>query len=444
MIGSLTRLLSGTSLRGRSLRATALSLTQAGGYKFLQLVSNLILTRLLMPEAFGLMALVTVFVGGLAMVSDVGIRPSVIRSERSDEAIFQSTAWTLQIVRGVCMTLIAWVFAWPYAALYDQPVLAPMICVLAVSSSIIGFESIEVSMRQRRLAIGKVVAMHLLEKLLSIIVTIGLVWWTQSIWGLVFGALSGSAFKVALSLLMFPSPNHRLAWDRGVLHEILTFGRWILLGTFFTYLGGQGLSAIRGLLIDLDTLAFLVIAGQFGWMIGEFVAATVSGVAYPALAQIVRERPTELRHQLRRIRLAILLPTIPGFILLSIVAEPMIDLLYDPRYAQAGPFLALLALNGAFGTLTMVYQNAMTAQGNSRMPALISGVEVAMRIIATIAGFYLGGVIGMIIGHGLATLGGNLLSMTVARQSGFADLKTDFAAIGIIGLFYVLQLSGAV
>ena len=66
------------SLFARALRGGALT---AGSYAFtqaLRLASNLILTRLLFPEAFGLMALVSVVLVGLAMFSDVGIGPAAI------------------------------------------------------------------------------------------------------------------------------------------------------------------------------------------------------------------------------------------------------------------------------------------------------------------------------------------------------------------------------
>ena len=69
------------------------------------LASNLILTRLLFPEAFGLMALGSVVLVGLQMFSDAGIGPSIAQSPRGDDPEFLDTAWTAQVLRGVILWL---------------------------------------------------------------------------------------------------------------------------------------------------------------------------------------------------------------------------------------------------------------------------------------------------------------------------------------------------
>ena len=66
----------------------------------MRLASNLILTRILSPEDFGLMALVTSFLIGLAMFSDMGFGPSIMQSKRGDDPVFLDTIWTLKIIRG--------------------------------------------------------------------------------------------------------------------------------------------------------------------------------------------------------------------------------------------------------------------------------------------------------------------------------------------------------
>ena len=79
--------------------------------------SNLILTRLLFPEAFGLMSLVIVFIVGLHMFSDVGIGPSLVQSKRGDDPDFYNTVWTIQILRGLGLWLISVLVAWPASLL---------------------------------------------------------------------------------------------------------------------------------------------------------------------------------------------------------------------------------------------------------------------------------------------------------------------------------------
>ena len=120
-------LIQGDHSRARSMRATTLLTGAFGLSKIMQLGSNLVLTRLLFPEAFGMMALVFVFIGALNLMSDVGLLPSIIRSERGDTPEFLQTAWTIKVVRGFWIAGLAIVFAWPYAKFYDYDILFPLI-----------------------------------------------------------------------------------------------------------------------------------------------------------------------------------------------------------------------------------------------------------------------------------------------------------------------------
>ena len=69
--------------------------------------SNLVMTRLLVPDAFALMAIATVVMIGLTMFSDLGLKPIIIQSTRGNDAKFLNTAWTVQIIRGAFLWLIA-------------------------------------------------------------------------------------------------------------------------------------------------------------------------------------------------------------------------------------------------------------------------------------------------------------------------------------------------
>ena len=71
-----------------------------GSSQIIRLGSNLVLARLLFPEAFGIMSLVTVVMQGLTMISDLGVGPSIIHSKRGDDPNFLNTAWTIQVIRG--------------------------------------------------------------------------------------------------------------------------------------------------------------------------------------------------------------------------------------------------------------------------------------------------------------------------------------------------------
>ena len=93
------------TLGARALRSSFLAVGSYGAQQALRLASNLILTRLLFPEAFGMMALVFMVIQGLNMFSDAGVSPAIMQSKRGDDPRFLNTAWTLKVGRGVILWL---------------------------------------------------------------------------------------------------------------------------------------------------------------------------------------------------------------------------------------------------------------------------------------------------------------------------------------------------
>ena len=126
MIARARSMLSDGGLAGRAMRSTLFSLAGFGGENVLRLAGNLVLTRLLFPEAFGMMALVTVLMNGLGMFSDIGLRSSIIQNERGADPVFLNTAWTIQIARGALLFVITWFLATPVSDFYGDPRLENM------------------------------------------------------------------------------------------------------------------------------------------------------------------------------------------------------------------------------------------------------------------------------------------------------------------------------
>ena len=77
----------------------------------LRLATNIVISRLLAPDAFGLMAVVVVLMVALALFSDLGINRSVIQSPRGHEPAFLDTAWSVQVLRGAAMAGVSLLLA---------------------------------------------------------------------------------------------------------------------------------------------------------------------------------------------------------------------------------------------------------------------------------------------------------------------------------------------
>lgn len=221
----------GDGLRSRALRGTAISLGGTGGQQMLRLISNLILTRLLFPEAFGLMALVQTFMTGLQMFSDIGIRPSIVQNKRGEDPAFLNTAWMIQIGRGVVLWLGACALAWPLAGFYNEPQITWLLPVVGINALIAGFTSTKTAVAGRNLRLGRQTVIGLVSQAVGLVVMIGLALIWPSVWSLVVGGLVSSLIGVVASHRFMPGIPNRLQWDASAARDLVSFGRFIFVST---------------------------------------------------------------------------------------------------------------------------------------------------------------------------------------------------------------------
>jgi O-antigen/teichoic acid export membrane protein len=213
-------------LAGKASTSAAWTILSHGGGQIVRLASNLIVTRLLFAEYFGLMALVNVFLLGLELFSDIGIGPALVQSKR-DDPDFVNTVWTLQVVRGLALCSIAMFLAVPFADFYEQPVLVSLIRVTALSAVIQGFASPAIFTQMRELRLKRPEILQFGTQVVGAVVTVAVAGVTRSIWSLVVGGIVSSMLRTVLSHVWLPGIRSRFRFDREAARYVRSFGSWI-------------------------------------------------------------------------------------------------------------------------------------------------------------------------------------------------------------------------
>jgi len=242
----------GDGLLARALRSLALTVAGFGGAQVLRLASNLILARLLFPEAFGLMAIVSVVIQGLMQFSDVGVSPAIMQSKRGDDPAFLNTAWTIQALRGVGLWLVACALAWPVAVIYDEPLLLQLLPVAGLSLLITGFNPTALDTAKRHLRWGRVTVIEFAVQITGIVAAVALAWWWHSVWALVVSGVLSAGVALVLFWLFLPGASNRMGWERLAASELISFGKWIFLSTICGFLFNQADKLILGKYLSFD------------------------------------------------------------------------------------------------------------------------------------------------------------------------------------------------
>lgn len=422
-----------SSLRSRALHSGTWIGAGFALQKGLQLASNLILTRLLFPEAFGLMALATVFLVGLAMFSDIGLRPSIIRDPRN-EADFLNTAWTIQIVRGLLLCIIGATIAYPISLFYGQPILFPLLAVLSTTAAISGFASIGLATAERGLDFRRITTIQVLGQIASIGLLIVLAYFWRSVWALAVANVISTGVIVAIGYAILPKHQHRLKLDPVSVKSLVNFGRWVLLSTVATFLGGEGLKAIQGGLISPAEFGVLAIGYTIAAIPNDLATRLSNSIGLPVLAETYRNAPKNARsilHALRKRTLAVSFAMFAGVIL---SAEPVIAFLYDSRYHSAGTYVVALSFANGIAAVGLGYTSAILAIGKGSSYFCIMAAFAVLRIAGVVLGFESYGIVGMLYGIGIANLFATGLIWTVAYRVRLLDIQLDLSILFVLAL----------
>jgi len=347
LAGLVTSFARADSLKMKAIRGSLWTLLGYGASQALRLASNLVLTRLLFPAAFGQMAIVNVFVQGLQMFSDIGIGSSIVRHKRGEDPVFLNTVWTIQIIRGVILWAVTCALAGPTALLYGKPELAPFIVVAGLGAAISGLNSTSLFTLSRRLSVGRLTLFDLATQMLGIAAMIAWALASPSVWALVVGGLVTAVVRAVWSHRLSAHGN-RPAWDAEARAELLSFGRVVFLSTGVLFLANQSDRMILGKYVSMEALGVYSVAWTLS-RLGTNIAQTVMGrVLFPALSKLYREDPEGAAFHYQRLRIVVDAVTVLGALVLLAAGPMLVRLLYDERYHEAGWMLQILALQSAF------------------------------------------------------------------------------------------------
>lgn len=424
-------------MRGSAVTAFAFLVAQV-----LRLASNLILTRLLAPEAFGLMALVSMVLIGLALFSDMGIGPSIAQNPRGDDPDYLNTAWTIQVIRGALLFLVASALAVPAAWFYDAPQLAVLLPVGAVGLLIGGFIPTRVDSANRHLMLERVVFLDLAVQVATLVAMIALAWATGSVWALVIGGVLTPLLRIPLVLRFLPGQVNRFRWEREAAHDLIHFGKWIFLSTVGGFFLLQGDRAILGAHLTLTELGIYNIGAflaTFPILLGQAVTGRVLIPLYreardPAGGAAVRARLMQLRYGLTAVLVALLA-------LLAFGGVPIVALLYRAEYHEAGAIAVALSCVLMPQAIGLSYDQSALAAGDSKRFFFVTFARAVLQTGFFLIGAMTWGLAGALIGQAVAILLAHPLLAWLAWRNGVWDARHDALYVVLVAVLVILALS---
>lgn len=431
-----------TTLKQRVLRAGGWSFAGYGLSQAIRFGSNLVMTRLLVPEMFGVMAIATLVMIGLAMFSDFGLGLNVVQSKRGNDAAFLNTAWVIQILRGVLLWFFALgvsllvVFAnrigmVPADSVYAEPSLPYVIAVLSTSAVIMGFASTKLFEASRNLLLGRVTRLEIGAQVAGLLCMISWAAFDRSIWALVAGSICSTLVKAILSHVWLPGVANGWQWDDTAFREIVHFGKWIFVSSILGFLANSGDRLLLGGLVSTTVLGVYVIAFLIFNTVEQVLTKIIADVSFPALSEVARERPADLKSNYYRFHVVIASFAYFCSGILMISGQVLIDLLYDRRYSQAGWMLEILAAALLIVPVHVATQCFM-ALGMPRLISHLGAIRLVTLFLITPIGFHFFGLPGALWGIVLSYFSYLPTTIFYKVKYGLFDLRKELFLLPVV------------
>lgn len=404
--------------------------------QFLRLASNLILARLLMPEAFGLMAIVTIIMVGLDMFTDVGLNTSLVQNRHGDNQAFINTAWTIKIIRGFVIAAILLAIGSPVAEFYNEPQISEVIPYLASCAILAGLSSAAPSVAHRNLWLGRLTVMTISAQVCSIVVMVTWAWFSPTVWALVAGYVTSNIVSAILSHCIFPNCRMAFLFDRRMALEIINFGKWVFLTSILVFLAGQLDRMTLAKLTTLDIVGLYSIGFMWAYLPLHIATVWSSNIILPLASRELRDtspRKQFLINYRRVLVFTMLLVCIVEFATLHF----LFSYLYNSEYKGAIWFFDILL----FGTVVRVWDESYRvfnlSAGNPVYTALGSFLSIVIFGLAVFPLFRSFGAYGVAIAYAASQFGSVAAGFLGARKVQLSDAKSDAAGLSLVMILAV-------
>lgn len=422
--------------RGRLWRSGAWLVGSNLSAQAMRLAGNLVLTRLLIPDDFGLMAAVNTLYFALLMFSDLGVWQSVVKSPHAQDPRYLGTAWSVQLLRGALLGLVVLALAlglhgaqlagWPTpGTVYADARLPGLMAVFSLCAWLQGAESMKLALAQRALKTDTLARMDLTVQLLALATMMGLACWTHSVWALMMGTLLGQALRTLFSHAWLPGTTQRPAWDKSHVRELLGFGQWIMLSSVVGFLAAHGEKVLLAGALGATKFGQFSLAGNLLVALMGVVGSVNARLIFPAFSQALREGSNAAVASVYG-RVQRLLDAVLGSVsgLLFMAGHWLVLCLYDSRYHDAGGVLQWLAL-GLLAMRQQVVEQWMYARGE---PAAVTANNLLRAVLLAVAiplGLAWGGERGALMGVVLSQFGSWPLSYRFRHRLGVLTWRQE-------------------
>lgn len=350
-------------------------------------IVTIVLARLLMPEEYGIVALITIFIALAEVIADGGFNTALIQKKEADAIDFSTVFYFSMFVAFTLYGILF--FSAPFIAdFYNQPLLTDIIRVLSCSLLFYSFNSVQRAYVSRYMMFKKLFVSALIAVILSGAIGILLAYKGYGVWALVWQTILNQFFT---TIIMWFTVKWRpiLSFSKERFHTLFSFGWKIFCTNFIVTLFIRLRAMVIGKVFSPATLAYYDKGNQFPGLLSDNVCGSIQSVIFPALSE-VQDDKERIKSMMRRAINTSCLFMFPLMIGLMVCAKPLVILLLTEKWLGVVPFMQILCLANFFRPISIPNQQAITALGHSDITLKLEIVRKVIDIIILAISCYMG------------------------------------------------------
>ncbi len=325
-------------------------------------VTPMILARILMPEDFGTIAILTVFISIANTLVNNGLANALIQKKDSDD-VDASTVFYTQVLIAVVCYLILFAVAPLIGDFYHNYELVPMLRVMSLSIIIGSFGSMQITMMKKNMEFHKSFIIYGSATVAYGVVGIGMAYGGFGCWSLVWANLANSIVMRLTSMAVVKwKPKFVFSFVR--LKSLFSYSWKLMVGWLIGTLHQDLYTLVIGKRFSPAILGFYNRAGSFPQIISKTVTEVVDGVMFPALSKIHddREKLKNITRNLISLNAYILFPVFFG---LSVCSYNLIKLVLTEKWLPAAPMMSVMCITFALNALNNSNMQVFNSMGRS-------------------------------------------------------------------------------
>jgi len=381
----------------------ALVLTNVVG-NILRLLSNLLLARMLSPEAFAITGLASTVVFAFYMISDGGFRAFILRRKDGEDGKVLNTLWTVILIRNILLSIAIYLSSEAIAVFFGVPELEQVLKFLVIFFIVDGLTPISYFVAERHNKIATVLYIKFFCSVVTTIFSVVGVFYLRSYWPIIYSMLLNAVLATLLGYVILGKKGSKFGIDKAILVEFFGWVKYIIPSSVLTLIIMQLDKLILGRTLSVSELGLYYVAFNFSSAASTFVIQYARSVLEPRMSIVYRSSKSDYLSAYYKsktplsIAIAFLLASLSGF---SFV---FFDLLYSNEYIDASRYLSILLITPIFALITYPAEFTLIFYGKVKMTLIANIIRFLWFISAAFFGYYVFGVFGVLAAIGLMEL----------------------------------------